>query len=111
MRPRIRTNTLTGYAGLARSSGLDPAALMAEVGLSEGIHALRNSKVGHKKELMLNGTALTAERLRGIINIHEVTGLIAGREVAVGIGFLLAKLRTLVLQVAGVGRSRNPRRA
>jgi AraC-like DNA-binding protein len=33
MRPRIRTNTLTGYAGLARSSGLDPAALMADVGL------------------------------------------------------------------------------
>ena len=33
MRPRIRTNTLTGYAELARSKGLDPAALMAGVGL------------------------------------------------------------------------------
>jgi AraC-like DNA-binding protein len=33
MGPRIRTNTLTGYAGLARASGLDPAALMAGVGL------------------------------------------------------------------------------
>ena len=33
MPPRIRTNTLTGYAGLVRSSGLDPAALMAAVGL------------------------------------------------------------------------------
>jgi AraC-like DNA-binding protein len=33
MRPRIRTNTLTGYAGLAGSLGLDPAALMAAVGL------------------------------------------------------------------------------
>ncbi|MET0763540.1 MAG: AraC family transcriptional regulator [Blastococcus sp.] len=33
MRPRVRTNTLTGYAGLARSSGLDPAVLMAGVGL------------------------------------------------------------------------------
>jgi AraC-like DNA-binding protein len=33
MRPRIRTNTLTGYAELARSQGLDPAALMAAVGL------------------------------------------------------------------------------
>src|SRR3954449_12235881 len=31
MQPRIRTNTLTGYAGLARSLGLDPAALMADV--------------------------------------------------------------------------------
>ncbi|MBB3084473.1 AraC family transcriptional regulator [Geodermatophilus sabuli] len=33
MLPRIRTNTLTGYAELARSSGLDPAVLMAQVGL------------------------------------------------------------------------------
>jgi AraC-like DNA-binding protein len=33
MRPRIRTNTLTGYAELARSQGLDPAPLMAGVGL------------------------------------------------------------------------------
>jgi AraC-like DNA-binding protein len=33
MRPRVRTNTLTGYAGLARGSGLDPAALMGTVGL------------------------------------------------------------------------------
>jgi AraC-like DNA-binding protein len=33
MRPRIRTDTLTGYAGLARSLRLDPADLMAEVGL------------------------------------------------------------------------------
>ena len=33
MRPRIRTATLTGYAGLARSSGLEPAELMDQVGL------------------------------------------------------------------------------
>jgi AraC-like DNA-binding protein len=33
VRPRIRTATLTGYAGLARSLGLDPAELMAGVGL------------------------------------------------------------------------------
>jgi len=33
MLPRIRTNTLTGYAELARSSGLDPAVLMRQVGL------------------------------------------------------------------------------
>ena len=31
--PRIRTNTLTGYARLARSLGLDPAVLMGQVGL------------------------------------------------------------------------------
>lgn len=33
MRPRIRTASLTGYAGLARAHGLDPDALLAGVGL------------------------------------------------------------------------------
>jgi AraC-like DNA-binding protein len=33
MRPRVRTNALTGYADLARSLGLDHAALLAAVGL------------------------------------------------------------------------------
>ena len=33
MRPRIRTATLTGYAGLARSLNLDPGDLMNRVGL------------------------------------------------------------------------------
>ena len=33
MLPRVRTNSLTGYAVLARSAGLDPAALTARVGL------------------------------------------------------------------------------
>ena len=33
MRPRIRTATLTGYARLARSVGLDPAMLMADSAL------------------------------------------------------------------------------
>jgi AraC-like DNA-binding protein len=31
--PRLRTNTLTGYARLARSLGLDPGTLMSQVGL------------------------------------------------------------------------------
>jgi Xaa-Pro aminopeptidase len=47
---------------------ISASLLMAEVGMSEGIHALRNSKVGQKKELMLHGSPLTAERLRSIIN-------------------------------------------
>jgi AraC-like DNA-binding protein len=33
MHPRIQRATLTGYAGLARSVGLDPAALLADVDL------------------------------------------------------------------------------
>ena len=47
---------------------ISASLLMAEVGMSEGIHALQNSKVGQKKELMLHGSPLTAERLRSIIN-------------------------------------------
>ena len=33
MRPRVRTAALTGYSGLARSLGLDPARLLGSVGL------------------------------------------------------------------------------
>ena len=33
MRPRVRTRPASGYAGLARVSGLDPVALLASVGL------------------------------------------------------------------------------
>src|SRR6185437_603076 len=33
MRPCVRCATLDGYVGLARSSGLDPAALLTAVGL------------------------------------------------------------------------------
>src|SRR5687767_10885197 len=34
MRPGVRTATLDGYIGLARSAGLDPGRLLGEVGLS-----------------------------------------------------------------------------
>ncbi|WP_116450406.1 AraC family transcriptional regulator [Blastococcus litoris] len=36
MRPRVRTAALTGFVGLARSLGLDPAALLHEAGLDLG---------------------------------------------------------------------------
>ncbi|RFU19687.1 AraC family transcriptional regulator [Geodermatophilus marinus] len=42
MLPRIRTATLTGYPELARSLGLDPAALMAQVGLDLADLAVRD---------------------------------------------------------------------
>ena len=41
---------------------------MAEVGLSEGIHALRRSRIGPARQLVLHGTALTCEKLRTIID-------------------------------------------
>jgi Xaa-Pro aminopeptidase len=46
---------------------ISAALTMAEVGLSEGIHALRNSKV-IKGQIIYRGSPLTSERLRGIID-------------------------------------------
>jgi Xaa-Pro aminopeptidase len=51
---------------------ISASLMMAEVGLAEGIHALRNSKIGAKNELMLHGSPLTTERLRGIINTATI---------------------------------------
>lgn len=47
---------------------ISAALVMAEVGMSEGLHALRRSKPGRNRRLMLNHAPLTAERLRGIID-------------------------------------------
>jgi Xaa-Pro aminopeptidase len=47
---------------------ISAALLMAEVGLSEGIHALRRTRIGKARRLMLNQAPLTAERLRAIID-------------------------------------------
>jgi len=47
---------------------ISAALLMAEVGLSEGIHALRHARIGKARRLMLNQSPLTAERLRAIID-------------------------------------------
>lgn len=47
---------------------ISAALLMAEVGLSEGIHALRRARIGKDRRLMLSQSPLTAERLRAIID-------------------------------------------
>lgn len=44
------------------------ALVMAEVGLAEGIHALRRAKPDRTGRLVLNHAPLTAEKLRGIID-------------------------------------------
>lgn len=43
--------------------------MMAEVGLAEGIHALRNAKIGPGRRLLHHGALLTSEKLRAIIEI------------------------------------------
>lgn len=47
---------------------ISAALVMAEVGLAEGIHALRRSKIGKGRRLVLHQAPLTSERLRAIID-------------------------------------------
>jgi len=47
---------------------ISAALTMAEVGLAEGMQALRASKIGRKGKLMYKNNPLTSEKLRGIIN-------------------------------------------
>jgi Xaa-Pro aminopeptidase len=42
--------------------------MMAEVGLAEGIQALKSSKIGRGGKLVYHGAPLTSEKLRGVID-------------------------------------------
>lgn len=65
---------------------ISAALMMAEVGLAEGIHALRNSKIGRKRRLMYHHVPLTSEKLRGIIDtaVLQAGGLASHTIVAGG---------------------------
>jgi len=65
---------------------ISAALMMAEVGLAEGIHALKNSKIGRERRLMYHHVPLTAEKLRGIIDtaIMQSGGLASHTIVAGG---------------------------
>src|SRR5688572_10149192 len=47
---------------------ISAALTMAEVGLAEGIQAIKSAKIGRKGRLMYKNNPLTSEKLRGIIN-------------------------------------------
>jgi Xaa-Pro aminopeptidase len=47
---------------------ISAALIMAEVGLAEGIQALKRAKIGKEDKLIYNNNPLTSERLRAIIN-------------------------------------------
>src|SRR5829696_7508545 len=47
---------------------LSAALMMAEVGLAEGMQALKNAKVGHNRKLIYRNNPLTSEKLRAIID-------------------------------------------
>lgn len=65
---------------------ISAALMMAEVGLAEGIQALKNSKIGRRKRLMYHNVPLTSEKLRAIIDtaIIQAGGLARNTIVAGG---------------------------
>lgn len=65
---------------------ISAALMMAEVGLSEGIQALKRAKTDKKNRLVLNSAPLTSERLRAIIDtaIIQAGGLASHTIVACG---------------------------
>ena len=65
---------------------ISASLMMAEVGLAEGIQALKNSRIGKKGRLMYHNVPLTSEKLRAIIDIAiiQAGGLAAHTIVAGG---------------------------
>jgi Xaa-Pro aminopeptidase len=47
---------------------ISAALMMAEVGLAEGLQALKTSKIGRDGKLVYHGAPLTSEKLRGVID-------------------------------------------
>lgn len=65
---------------------ISAALVMAEVGMAEGMQALRLSKIDKRRKLIYRGAPLTSERLRAIIDcaILQASGLAANTIVAGG---------------------------
>lgn len=65
---------------------ISAALMMAEVGLAEGIHTLKNARVGRQRRLMHHHIPLTSEKLRAIIDtaIIQAGGLASHTIVACG---------------------------
>jgi Xaa-Pro aminopeptidase len=65
---------------------ISAALTMAEVGMAEGMQALRLSKIGRNRQLIYRGLPLTSERLRAVIDcaILQACGLAANTIVAGG---------------------------
>ncbi len=51
---------------------ISAAIMMAEVGMAEGIQALKSAKVGKGNQLIYRGAVLTAEKLRSIIDVAVI---------------------------------------
>ncbi len=90
---RIRVNVKPGaffpereFKSAEEVKKISAALTMAEVGLAEGIQALRAAKIGRQRRLMYHNVPLTSEKLRAIIDtaILQAGGLAAHTIVAGG---------------------------
>jgi Xaa-Pro aminopeptidase len=64
---------------------ISAALMMAEVGMAEGIQAIRTSKVGPGGQLLYHGVPLTSEKLQAIIQIALIqAGGTANQTIAAG---------------------------
>jgi Xaa-Pro aminopeptidase len=65
---------------------ISAALVMAEVGMAEGMQALRHSKIDRRRQLIYRGSPLTSERLRSVIDcaVLQASGLAANTIVAGG---------------------------
>ena len=64
---------------------LSAALMMAEVGLAEGIQALKSSKISKDRKLLYHGVPLTSEKLRAIIDIAIIqAGGLANHTIVAG---------------------------
>ena len=64
---------------------LSAALMMAEVGLAEGIQALKSAKIGKNRKLIYHGVPFTSEKLRAIIDIAIIqAGGLANHTIVAG---------------------------
>ncbi len=62
------------FKSTAEVSRISAALRIAEHGMKAGVHALRQAKIGRNRALFFQGTPLTSEKLRTIIDTAILTG-------------------------------------
>jgi Xaa-Pro aminopeptidase len=74
-----------GFKDASEVRKISAALLMAEVGLAEGIEAVKRSRIGKNRQLIYHGVPLTAEKLRGIIDVAVIqAGGLANHTIVAG---------------------------
>jgi Xaa-Pro aminopeptidase len=73
------------FKGADEVKKISAALMMAEVGLAEGIQAVKRSKIARDGRLLYNGNPLTSEKLRSIIDIAIIqAGGLASHTIVAG---------------------------